>query len=156
MGGRKIGRTQNWADARPAPTFTFFIFQFCGFAVRKQGGRKRIAAADDTPGEWLTHGRTYGEQRFSPLTQISTSTVKDLGLAWSFDLPENRGIEATPLLIRGPTADTILGEAEKLGVDLIVMATHGRGAVFDILVGSVSQAVLRRSPIPVLMVPARS
>jgi nucleotide-binding universal stress UspA family protein len=66
------------------------------------------------------------------------------------------GIEATPLLIRGPTADTILGEAAKLEVDLIVMATHGRGAVFDILVGSVSQAVLRRSPIPVLMVPARA
>jgi nucleotide-binding universal stress UspA family protein len=65
------------------------------------------------------------------------------------------GIEATPLLIRGPTADTILGEAAKLEVDLIVMATHGHGAVFDILVGSISHAVLRRSTIPVLMVPAR-
>src|SRR5512132_4132229 len=42
------------------------------------------------------------------------------------------GIEATPLLIRGPTADTILGEAAKLEADLIVMATHGHGAVFDI------------------------
>lgn len=66
------------------------------------------------------------------------------------------GIEATPLLIRGPTADTILGEAAKLEADLIVMATHGHGAVFDILVGSISHAVLRRSTIPVLMVPARS
>jgi nucleotide-binding universal stress UspA family protein len=65
------------------------------------------------------------------------------------------GIDATPLLIRGPTADTILGEAAKLEADLIVMATHGRGAVFDILVGSISHAVLRRSTIPVLMVPAR-
>ncbi|HEX5818550.1 MAG TPA: universal stress protein [Gemmatimonadales bacterium] len=65
------------------------------------------------------------------------------------------GIEATPLLVRGPTADTILGEAAKLEVDLIVMATHGHGAMFDILVGSISHAVLRRSTIPVLMVPAR-
>lgn len=62
---------------------------------------KRIAAADERPGEWVSHGRTYGEQRFSPLEKINTSTVKDLGLAWSFDLPENRGIEATPLVADG-------------------------------------------------------
>ncbi len=72
----------------------------CGSGTADVDG-KRIAAADDTPGEWLTHGRTYGEQRFSPLTQISTTTVKDLGLAWSYDLPENRGIEATPLVADG-------------------------------------------------------
>lgn len=72
----------------------------CGGGTADIDG-KRIAAADDTPGEWLTHGRTYGEQRFSPLTQISRATVKDLGLAWSYDLPENRGIEATPLVADG-------------------------------------------------------
>lgn len=72
----------------------------CGGGTADVDG-KRIAAADDTPGEWLTHGRTYGEQRFSPLTQISKATVKDLGLAWSYDLPENRGIEATPLVADG-------------------------------------------------------
>ena len=40
----------------------------------------RIAAP--APGEWLSYGRTYDEQRFSPLDQINTETVKDLGLAW--------------------------------------------------------------------------
>jgi nucleotide-binding universal stress UspA family protein len=65
------------------------------------------------------------------------------------------GIEATALTIRGPTAATILNEAGRLGVELIVMATHGRGAVFDLLVGSVSHAVLRDSRVPVLLVPAR-
>lgn len=72
----------------------------CGSGTVDVDG-KRIAAADQAPGEWLTHGRTYGEQRFSPLTQISKTTVKDLGLAWSYDLPENRGIEATPLVADG-------------------------------------------------------
>ncbi|MDO9472760.1 MAG: PQQ-dependent dehydrogenase, methanol/ethanol family [Caulobacter sp.] len=72
----------------------------CGSGTADIDG-KRIAAADDSPGEWLTHGRTYGEQRFSPLTQISKTTVKDLGLVWSYDLPENRGIEATPLVADG-------------------------------------------------------
>jgi quinohemoprotein ethanol dehydrogenase len=61
----------------------------------------RIAAADSEPGNWLTHGRTYGEQRFSPLRAIDTSTVKDLGLAWSYDLQMNRGAEATPLVVDG-------------------------------------------------------
>jgi nucleotide-binding universal stress UspA family protein len=65
------------------------------------------------------------------------------------------GIAATALTIRGPTAATILNEARRLGVELIVMATHGRGAVFDLLVGSVSHAVLRDSRVPVLLVPAR-
>lgn len=43
----------------------------------------------------------------------------------------------------------------RLGVELIVMATHGRGAVFDLLVGSVSHAVLRDSRVPVPLVPVR-
>jgi quinohemoprotein ethanol dehydrogenase len=70
-----------------------------------QGGGKvtgeRIAAADSKAGEWVTHGRTYSEQRFSPLDKINASNVGELGLAWSFDLPENRGIEATPLVADG-------------------------------------------------------
>ena len=31
----------------------------------------RIAAADKEPQNWLAHGRTYGEQRFSPLSQVN-------------------------------------------------------------------------------------
>jgi quinohemoprotein ethanol dehydrogenase len=62
---------------------------------------KRIVAADAEPGSWLTHGRTYGEQRFSPLTAINTGTVERLGLAWSYDLQMNRGAEATPLVVDG-------------------------------------------------------
>ncbi|WGM39448.1 PQQ-dependent dehydrogenase, methanol/ethanol family [Caulobacter sp. NIBR1757] len=61
----------------------------------------RIAAADSNPGEWITHGRTYSEQRFSPLEKINASNIGELGLAWSFDLPETRGIEATPLVADG-------------------------------------------------------
>jgi quinohemoprotein ethanol dehydrogenase len=61
----------------------------------------RIVAADSEPGNWLTHGRTYSEQRFSPLTAIDTGTVASLGLAWSYDLEMNRGAEATPLVVDG-------------------------------------------------------
>jgi PQQ-dependent dehydrogenase (methanol/ethanol family) len=61
----------------------------------------RIAAADREPENWLTHGRTYGEERFSPLTQITDKNIGGLGLAWSFDLGSRIGTEATPLVIDG-------------------------------------------------------
>jgi quinohemoprotein ethanol dehydrogenase len=61
----------------------------------------RIVAADQTPGEWLTHGRTYGEARESPLKQINADNVQRLGLAWYSDTGTRRGLEATPLVIDG-------------------------------------------------------
>ena len=65
------------------------------------------------------------------------------------------GLNATALLVQGPTGQTLLAEAERLKIDLIVMGTHGRTAVADILVGSVSHAVLRHTTVPVLLVPVR-
>src|SRR5688500_19982762 len=62
---------------------------------------ERLVAADSEPGQWMTHGRTYDEQRFSPLDQITTTTVKELGLAWFADLDTNRGQEATPIVVDG-------------------------------------------------------
>jgi PQQ-dependent dehydrogenase (methanol/ethanol family) len=61
----------------------------------------RLLAADVEPGQWLSHGRTYNEQRFSPLNQINTDTVGKLGLAWFADLDSRRGQEATPLVADG-------------------------------------------------------
>ena len=58
------------------------------------------AAATDT-NNWLSHGRTYAEDRFVPLEQVNSTNVGNLGLAWYFDLPTKRGIEATPLVIDG-------------------------------------------------------
>ena len=55
-------------------------------------------AADE---EWLSYGRDYGEQRFSPLTAINDQNVGQLGLAWSSDLDTARGQEATPLVHDG-------------------------------------------------------
>lgn len=61
----------------------------------------RIIGAADNNSDWLTHGRTYAEDRNSPLDQINRDTVADLGLAWDFELDTDRGQEATPLVIDG-------------------------------------------------------
>jgi nucleotide-binding universal stress UspA family protein len=65
------------------------------------------------------------------------------------------GVEATALLLQGATVDALLAEAQKLAADLIVLGSHGRGAVHKLLVGSVAEGVVRGSTVPVLLVPAR-
>jgi quinohemoprotein ethanol dehydrogenase len=62
---------------------------------------KRLRAADSEPDQWMAPGRTYDEQRFSPLKQINDSNVSELGLAWYFDLNTHRGVESSPLMIDG-------------------------------------------------------
>ena len=62
----------------------------------------RIIHADQHPGEWLTYGRTYSEQRFSPLAQINDRNVGRLGLAWYYDIGGGRRVqESTPLVVGG-------------------------------------------------------
>ena len=62
---------------------------------------ERLINADQDTANWLTHGRTYSEQRFSPLDQINRDTVSELGLAWYWDTGTTRGLEATPIVVDG-------------------------------------------------------
>jgi len=61
----------------------------------------RQLAANQEPGTWMSAGRTYDEQRYSPLTQINKTDIKDLGLAWYGDVDTERGQEATPVEVDG-------------------------------------------------------
>ncbi len=62
---------------------------------------QRIIAAEAEPGNWLSHGRTYEENRFSPLTQINKENVSQLSLAWYKDMGTNRAQESTPIVVDG-------------------------------------------------------
>jgi alcohol dehydrogenase (cytochrome c)/quinohemoprotein ethanol dehydrogenase len=62
----------------------------------------RLMAADSEPGNWMTYGRTYDEQRFSPLQQINAGNVGQLQLAWHYDLDAaHRVQESTPVVVDG-------------------------------------------------------
>ncbi|MEE8307071.1 MAG: PQQ-dependent dehydrogenase, methanol/ethanol family, partial [Gammaproteobacteria bacterium] len=61
----------------------------------------RIINADQEPNNWLAHGRTYDEQRYSPLTQITEENVANLGLDWFYAFETRRGMEATPIVVDG-------------------------------------------------------
>jgi alcohol dehydrogenase (cytochrome c)/quinohemoprotein ethanol dehydrogenase len=79
---------------------------FAGAVSAAQSGTQPVTGAriEDTAGEarnWLSYGRTYSEQRYSPLTKINADNAKRLGLAWFADLETQRGQEATPLIVDG-------------------------------------------------------
>lgn len=61
----------------------------------------RLVNAAAEPQNWLTHGGTYLEQRYSPLTTVNDSNVGQLKLAWFYDYDTNRGQEATPIVVDG-------------------------------------------------------
>ena len=63
------------------------------------------------------------------------------------------GIETTALLIQGPTVETLLKEAKKLEVDMIIMGSHGRNVIAELFMGSVSKGIVSQSSYPVLIVP---
>lgn len=65
------------------------------------------------------------------------------------------GLEVSAVHIRGASARTILEEANAQQASWIVMGSHGHGALYEILVGSVTTGVLKNAPCPVVVVPVR-
>lgn len=63
------------------------------------------------------------------------------------------GLDATALLVEGTAVTTILKQAAKLDVDMIVLGSHGHGKMYQLLLGSVSEGVLHKAECPVLVVP---
>jgi nucleotide-binding universal stress UspA family protein len=53
----------------------------------------------------------------------------------------------------GAVTEEILSQADELNADLIVMGTHGHGAMYNLLIGSATKGVLKHSTRPVLLVP---
>ena len=89
----------------PAAALSLGVLAGCGeiFPGEETGGvdAAMLLAADSDTANWISHGRTYSEQRFSPLDQVNAGNVADLGLAWFADMDTARGQEATPLVIDG-------------------------------------------------------
>src|SRR5687768_13736218 len=61
----------------------------------------RLVKADNEPGQWMTYGGTYSEQRFSPVKKIDASNVSQMGLQWFADYETNQNQHGSPLYIDG-------------------------------------------------------
>ncbi len=65
------------------------------------------------------------------------------------------GVQTTSRVVQGPVSQVIADQVNEYDVDLIVMGSHGQGAVHHLVVGSVAEGVLKRIRKPVLLVPAK-
>lgn len=96
------------------PTLTYLKFRaaalFAGLALSASAlaqdyaaavDEARLVGADAEPGAWMSYGRTYDEQRYSPLDLIDQDNVDQLGLAWYAEVDTSRGQEATPIVVDG-------------------------------------------------------
>lgn len=66
------------------------------------------------------------------------------------------GFEAQGLLVSGPAIEQIIAAAQTREAELIIVGSHGHGALYELLVGTVSEGVIRRAHQPVLIVPSRA
>lgn len=73
---------------------------------------------------------------------------------WSEKLRQ-QGMDTVGLLLQGATIETILEKAKSLAVDLIIVGSHGKTGFYKVLVGSVSEGILKGANCPVLVVPTR-
>lgn len=64
-----------------------------------------------------------------------------------------RGVPAKPLLVEGVPDEEIVAQAKAHDAAFIVMGTHGRTGLLQVLLGSVSEGVIRHAPCPVTVVP---
>ncbi|OZB17573.1 MAG: PQQ-dependent dehydrogenase, methanol/ethanol family [Hyphomonas sp. 34-62-18] len=85
-----------------------FVLAACGQGQVQKAEPRGFAAVDtaristeSAGNEWLTYGGTYDEQRHSKLTAINKENVSQLGVAWTYDLATNRGVESTPIVVDG-------------------------------------------------------
>jgi nucleotide-binding universal stress UspA family protein len=64
-----------------------------------------------------------------------------------------KGIVADTVLVNGFAATHIVEQAVNLKADYLILGSHGHTALYDLLVGSTTHAVLKKSPCPVIVVP---
>ena len=67
---------------------------------------------------------------------------------------ERDGVKVAVLLDHGEAIPRIIMEAERTQADLLVLGSHGHGSLYDLLVGSTSEGVMRKTPCPVVLVPS--
>ncbi|HTA43041.1 MAG TPA: PQQ-binding-like beta-propeller repeat protein, partial [Bryobacteraceae bacterium] len=61
----------------------------------------RVIAEASEGSNWLVGGRTFDEQHFSPLTQVTDKNIGNLGLAWATDIESAMGLATEPIVVDG-------------------------------------------------------
>jgi nucleotide-binding universal stress UspA family protein len=134
---------------------------FSGFTEPILAAISRIAAAEPDTRVWLLHVAEpdpsfVGYEAGPPVVrdQVAAEYRRERQqLQACAERLQGTGKDVSALVVPGAIADTILAEAARLESDLIVMGSHGYGALADLIVGGVGKVVLRRATCPVLIIP---
>lgn len=116
--------------------------------ARSTGAQLVLVHADDFP------IMPIGEPAFLPAHVIEEHerTVKER-LGQLAERARQGGLTVQSRALPGPAHEVILDAAKADGADLIVMGTHGRRGFRRVMLGSVTERVVRISKVPVLVVP---
>lgn len=114
-----------------------------------------VHAAADEPA-FVGYDPDDGVAQFTPDDRIRQLVGEHEELADLAARLEGDGVEVRPRLLMGPTVEVILELADEVDADWIVVASHGRGGLVHLLLGSVSEGLIRHATRPVVVVPAKA
>ena len=91
-----------------------------------------------------------------PSSEIASSIIRsaEKELAACVAKRSESSVVIVPLLKQADPREAILAATQDISADLVVMGTHGRRGMARALIGSVAEAIVRMSPVPVLTVHA--
>ena len=115
--------------------------------AKSDGTVIRLVYVAPTPSAIVAEGRViaYADQESDRLQHLGMDYLREAA-------HQLAGLPIEYAVRFGEPAEEILEEAREFGADLVVMATHGRSGVARLMLGSVAEAVLRRSEVPVVLV----
>jgi nucleotide-binding universal stress UspA family protein len=113
-----------------------------------------IAAANDA----TVHLLTVADTRHDSVTRIGDEVIDALEIEGqnivddAAERAQERGVVTETAVLQGTPSATIVDYADERGIDLVAMPTHGRQGIERLLVGSVTERVVRRATVPVLTI----
>lgn len=129
--------------SRCALTYAVYLAQRCEAALHC------IHVVDDRYQYWLTFDLATVPAG-PPIEDLAAAAGKQLAKFLDGHVPDDVGVETK--ILRGSPFVEIIGYARSAQIDLIVIGTHGWGALRQVLMGSVADKVVHKSPCPVLTV----
>jgi nucleotide-binding universal stress UspA family protein len=125
--------------------FSFYAGEHAVYLAKSMGSKVYILNIINT--ELAFHAGIHYAEGLSELEiagKEATGRIKNICI-------EN-GVECEELIIKGPPADTIIHVADEMKADIIVIGSIGMSKIERVLIGSVSEKVMRHAKCPVLMV----
>ncbi len=125
------------------------VVQEAGHLAKTLGSKIHLIHVEDTEKTMTGFDAGSDEQAQGPERQSGGL----LGMLQKHeDALRAQGVEVDAVLKHGDPIEKLVGAAKSIPADLLFIGTHGHGAVYHLIAGSVGEGILRKSPCPVLVI----